>query len=87
MDVFVQEEEEIPYELDGGNQYGEDTDGNGTTFNWEASAARGLLGEFVVTDAITAAAWLQDWLGIWIIIVWVVLLCGFLLLLAGAGFL
>lgn len=39
MEVFIQEKEEVPGEENNGNQYGEDTNGNGTTFNWETSAA------------------------------------------------
>jgi hypothetical protein len=39
VDVFVQEKEEVPGEKDGSNKDGNDTNSNGTAFNWEASTA------------------------------------------------
>jgi len=39
VDILVQEKEEVPGEEDGGDDNSEDTNGDGTAFNWEASAA------------------------------------------------
>jgi len=39
MNVFIQEQEEVPNEEDCGNENGNDTNRYSTAFNWEASAA------------------------------------------------
>jgi hypothetical protein len=39
VEVFVQEQEEVPDEEDHSNGNGKDTDGNHTASDWEASAA------------------------------------------------
>jgi hypothetical protein len=81
MDVFVQEQEEVPNEKNCSHEYGNDTNSNNTAFNWEASTAGRFLSEFIGADAIAAAAWLQEWLSIRIIIIRIVFL--FFLFLLG----
>lgn len=60
MEVFIQEEEEVPDEQNGSNKHCEDTDRDGTTLNWEATTARKLLDKFGGANANAAAAWFFD---------------------------
>jgi len=74
VDVFVQEQEEVPSEQNCSHEYGNNTNSNSTAFNWEASTAGRVLSEIVGAYAITAAAWCLDWRSEWIIIIFFLVL-------------
>jgi len=78
VEVFIQEEEEVPDEQNGSNKHSEDTDRDGTTLNWEATAARKLLDKFGGANANAAAAWFFDSWGPWIIILFLLFFFRFL---------
>jgi len=84
VEVFVQEQEEVPDEEDHSNGNGKDTEGNHTASDWEASAAWEVLDEFVCANANAAAAWLLDWWGVRIVrVIGGLILLFFFLLLGG----
>jgi len=39
VDIFIQEKEEIPNEEDDSHEYGDESNSNGTAFDWEATTA------------------------------------------------
>lgn len=56
VDVLVKEQEEVADNEEHGKNKGEDTDGDNTALDWEASQAGGVLGFGVGADAKAAAA-------------------------------
>ena len=60
VNVVIKDEEVVHGDQVDGQQHGEDTDGNHSTLDWEASAAGGSNGILVGAGAKAAAAWGQN---------------------------
>jgi hypothetical protein len=68
VEVFVHEAEEVPEEENGGQDKSDNSNEVYTALDWEAKAEGVTLSELISAHAVTAAAFLQNWLWIWIIL-------------------
>lgn len=57
VNVLVEDQEVVHGDQVEGQENGEDTDGDDTALDWEAGAARGVLGVLVGANTVAAAAW------------------------------
>jgi len=60
VNVIIKDQEVVHRDQVNGEQEGENTDGNNTALDWEATAAGGADGVFVGAHAKAAAAWGHD---------------------------